>query len=112
MTSGNISESAKESIGGQLKTVGCYKTIQFFDGNKLVDLVDKWMPDFFWEEYNYFNRYFKEMKKDFETIKDISAIGQKEPVSLKEIFVSLKLIEISRERDWNMKIPEEMQKKF
>ena len=110
MTSGNITETAKESIRGQLKAVGCYKTIQFFDGNKLVDLVDKWMPDFFWEEYNYFNRYFREMKKDFETIKDISAIGQKEPINLEDIYVSLKLSEISSERERNMEMPEEMRK--
>jgi predicted NACHT family NTPase len=62
-------------------------------------VVDKWIPDFFWEEYNYFNRYFREMKKDFETIKDISAIGQKEHVNLEDIYVSLKLSEMVHERD-------------
>ena len=40
MTSGEIAETAKESIDGQLKALSCYKLINFFDGNKLVDLVD------------------------------------------------------------------------
>jgi HEAT repeat protein len=110
MTSGNISEAARESIGGQLKAVGYYKTIQFFDGNKLVDLVDKRIPEFFWEEYNYFNRYFREMKKDFETIKDISAIGHRHSVNLEDIYVSLKLSEKLEKIDRN--ITEEINEKI
>jgi hypothetical protein len=37
---GEIAETAKASIDGQLKALSCYKLINFFDGNKLVDLVD------------------------------------------------------------------------
>jgi predicted NACHT family NTPase len=39
------------------------------------------------------------LKKDFETIKDISAIGQKEAVNLEDIYVSLKLSETVLESD-------------
>jgi hypothetical protein len=107
MTSGEITHDARDSICGQLKTQGYLKSIQLFDGNKLADLVDQWMPDFFWQEYNYFNRYFNDMKKDFETIKDISAIGQKETVNLEDIYVSLKLEETLRLRDLPMEVERE-----
>jgi predicted NACHT family NTPase len=49
---------------------------------------------------------FNAMKDDFQTIQDISAIGQKEPVPLEDLYVSLKLSETSRERE----IPFEMDK--
>ena len=39
------------------------------------------------------------MKKDFETIKDISAIGQKDPIPLEQMYVSLKVSEKTRERE-------------
>jgi len=104
ITSCEITDAAKEIICEQVKS----KAIQFIDGDRLVDLMTKYMPDFFWEEYNYFNRYFKAMKKDFETIKDISAIGQKEPISLEDIYVSLRLSEELRERE----IPLEMRDKI
>ncbi|MGD2091051.1 MAG: HEAT repeat domain-containing protein [Candidatus Aminicenantes bacterium] len=100
ITSGGISENAKESISGQLRAVGCYKSIHFFDGNKLVELVEQYIPDFFGKEYNYFNRYFKMMKKDFETIRDISSIGQRETIGLEDIYVSLKLSEKSIKQDF------------
>jgi HEAT repeat protein/energy-coupling factor transporter ATP-binding protein EcfA2 len=51
------------------------------------------MPSAFWEEYDYFKKYFNAMKADFETIKDISAIGKKELVPLENIYVSLKVSE-------------------
>jgi HEAT repeat protein len=55
------------------------------------------LPSAFWDEYDYFRKYFNALKTDFETIKDISAIGQKEPVPLENIYVSLRLIEKIRE---------------
>jgi len=93
MTSGDIIVSARNLIKDGLKKVGCYKTIHFFDGRKLVELIDQYMPAFFWEEYDYFSKYFRAMKTKFEGIEDISAIGQREPIPLEEIYVSLKLIE-------------------
>ena len=91
MTSGNIRVEAKNSIKDQLVNLGQSKAIQFLDGRKMVGLIDKCMPSLFWEDYHYFNKYFNALKKDFEKIKDISAIGQKEPIPLEKIYVSLKL---------------------
>lgn len=51
------------------------------------------------ETTKYFNRYFNTMMKDFETIRDISAIGQRTTIDLEEIYVSLRLREIYREQD-------------
>ncbi len=48
------------------------------------------------EKYQYFNRYFNAMRKDFATIRDIFAIGGKKPIGLEDIYVSLKLREICR----------------
>ena len=111
VTSCEITDDAKSSICEQLENVGCYKFIQFIDGDKLVELIDRWMPHFFWEEYNYFNRYFDAMKKDFETIRDVSAIGQKQAVPLENIYVSLKLSEETAERSMP-RMPMEMQEKI
>lgn len=91
ITSRDIIPTAKKSIEDQLRNLGFYKVINFFDGSKLLTLIDKYMPSFFWKEYDFFSKYFNAMKKDFETIKDISAIGQKEAVSLEKIYVSLRL---------------------
>ena len=112
ITSGDIIPSAKKSIEDQLIDVGKQKIIRFVDGRKLVSLIDTYMPSFFWEEYDHFNKYFNAMKKDFETIKDISAIGQREPVSLERIYVSLKVSEKPKEEFKekeiaDRKIPEE-----
>ena len=95
----DIDSSAKESIKGTLALVNIYKTIHFIDGNKLVDLIDKHMKGYFWDQYDYFTRYFNAMKKDFETLKDVTAIGQKEPIPLDEIYVSLRVSETGKERE-------------
>jgi GTPase SAR1 family protein len=100
ITSGNITGSARDSIKDQLIELGKRKTIGFFDGSKLVDLLDKHMPGFFFEEWESFNTYFKAMKKDFEAIKDVTAIGQKEEIPLENIYVSLKVSEAKEERDF------------
>jgi len=47
----------------------------------------------------YYTEYFNAMKKDFESIWDIAAIGQKEPVPLETIYVSLKLSQEIRRPD-------------
>ncbi|MGD2250882.1 MAG: HEAT repeat domain-containing protein, partial [Candidatus Methanofastidiosia archaeon] len=91
MTSGKIINSARALIKDELDSGGYFKTIKFFDGSKLMGLIDEYMPSFFWEEYHYFSTYLKAMKTEFETIKDVSAIGQKEAVSLEKIYVSLKI---------------------
>ncbi len=51
------------------------------------------------EKCKNFNRYFYTIMKDFETIRDISAIGHRTTIDLEEIYVSLKLRKISREQD-------------
>jgi HEAT repeat protein/DNA-binding phage protein len=111
ITSGEITSSARESVKDQLIDIGRYKIIQFIDGDKLVDLIDQKMQSFFWEEYDFFNKYFNAMKEDFQTIRDLSAVGQKEGVSLENIYVSLKLSEKRLEReipfDQEMKIFDE-----
>lgn len=112
ITSGKINRIARESVKEQLIEMGKYKTIQFFDGNKLVDLIDENMRSFFWKEYDFFNKYFNAMREDFETIRDISAIGQKEAIGLEDIYVSLKLSEKSRERPLTINMVEMGEKIF
>ncbi len=99
ITSHDIDNTARDSIKDQLLSMKVHKTIHFFDGTKLIDLIDKHMKSFFWNEYDYFHRYFNAMKKDFETIKDISAIGQKDPIPLEQMYVSLKVSEKTREHE-------------
>ena len=93
VTSGVIKEYAREKLSKKLGNVHISKPLSFIEGNELVELLEGYMPSAFWEEYDYFNKYFNAMKADFETIKDISAIGQKEPVPLENIYVSLRLSE-------------------
>jgi hypothetical protein len=95
----DIKNTAIESIRGKLKKSNLDKLLRFIDGNKLIELLDKHMPNYFFKEIEYFNTYFNALKTDFERIKDISAIGQKEPVPLENIYVSLKLTETVKERE-------------
>lgn len=93
ITSGAFTEEAKDSLIASLKGALLDKVTTLIDGNQLVDLLDENFPDAFWEEYDHFTRYCNAMKREFERIKDISAIGQKEPIELEKIYVSLKLSE-------------------
>ncbi|NOR18327.1 NACHT domain-containing protein, partial [candidate division WOR-3 bacterium] len=99
VTCKDIKNTAIESIRGKLKKSNLDKLLRFIDGNKLIELLDKHMPNYFFKEIEYFNTYFNALKTDFERIKDISAIGQKEPVPLENIYVSLKLTETVKERE-------------
>ncbi len=105
MTSDDIIPSAQESIEDQLKRLGYYKSIRFFDGKKLVELIDEYMPSFFWEEYEHFNKYFNAMKQEFETIEDVTALGQREPIPLEDVYVSLRL---SEKREHEIPMEKEM----
>jgi HEAT repeat protein len=91
LTSNKFLEEAKDSLWASLRGAKLDKLVTTVDGNQLVALLEKHLPSAFWEEYDYFNKYFSAMKNDFETIEDISAIGQKEPVPLENIYVSLRL---------------------
>jgi restriction endonuclease Mrr len=62
LTSGDINNTAIESIRGRLLAQGIYKKIQFIDGDKLVFLIDRYIQSFFWNEYDYFNKYFNALK--------------------------------------------------
>lgn len=99
LSSNKIIEEAKQSFSASLRGSNVHKDVTYIDGNQLVALLERHLPSTFWDEYDYFNKYFNAMKKDFETIKDISAIGQKEPIPLENIYVSLKLSEKNRERE-------------
>jgi len=99
LTSNEFSEEAKDSLWADLRDNKWDKLVTFVGGNQLVSLLEKHLPSALWDEYDYFNKYFNAMKFDFETIKDISAIGQKEPISLENIYVSLRLSEKIRERE-------------
>lgn len=101
ITSRNITNTAIESIKGRLKKSNLDKLVSFFDGGKVVDLLDTHMPDYFFKEFKAFEAYFNAMKTDFQTIRDVSAIGQREAVWLENIYVSLKVSEKS-ERDMDM----------
>ena len=93
LTSNEIAEEAKQSLSSSFRGSNIYKEVTYIDGNQLIGFLEKHLPSALWKEYDYFNKYFTEMKKDFETITDVSAIGQKEPVPLEEIYVSLRLVE-------------------
>jgi predicted NACHT family NTPase len=93
LTSNKFLEEAKDSLWASLRGAKLDKLVTTVDGNQLVALLEKHLPSALWEEYDYFSKYFNAMKADFETIKDISAIGQKEPVPLENIYVSLRLSE-------------------
>jgi hypothetical protein len=82
LASGQIKQNARESLSKRLKGANIDKPVSFIEGPELVGLLDKYMPSAFWTEYDYFDKYFNAMKGDFERIKDISAIGQKEHVPL------------------------------
>jgi hypothetical protein len=99
VTPKEIKNTAIESIRGKLKKSNLDKLVRFIDGDKLIELLDKHLPKYFFKEIEYFNTYFNALKTDFETIKDISAIGQKEPVPLENIYVSLRLTETVKERE-------------
>ncbi|KAF5430294.1 putative NTPase, NACHT family domain, partial [Candidatus Methanophagaceae archaeon] len=93
VTSGVIKEHARVKLSKKLENVHINKPLSFIEGNELVELLEEYMPSAFWEEYDYFTKYFNAMKAEFEKITDITAIGQKEPVPLENIYVSLKLSE-------------------
>jgi predicted NACHT family NTPase len=93
VTSGVIKEHARENLSKMLERVHIGKPLSFIEGNELVALLEEYMPSAFWNEYDYINKYFNTLKTEFERIKDISAIGQKEPVPLENIYVSLRLRE-------------------
>ena len=99
LSSNEITEEAKDSLWASLKGARLDKFVKFVDGNQLIKLLEDHLPSAFWDEYDYFHRYFNAMKKDFETIKDISAIGQKAPIPLEQMYVSLKVSEKTRERE-------------
>ena len=93
LTSYEFSEEAENSLWADLRSDNMNKLVTLIDGKQLVSLLEKHLLSAFWDEYDYFNRYFNAMKSEFETIKDITAIGQKEPIPLEEIYVSLRLCE-------------------
>ena len=97
LTSSEFVVDAQNSLYAALRPSNL--DVVFRDGNQLVDLIDKYLPSAFWDEYDYFTKYFEAMKSDFETIKDISAIGQREPIPLEDIYVSLRVSEKVTERE-------------
>jgi len=99
LTPDEFSKDVKESFWADLRGANLNKLVTCVDGKQLVELVDKHLPSAFWEEYDYFAKYFEAMRRDFTTIKDISALGQKEAVPLEETYVSLRVTEEIRERE-------------
>jgi HEAT repeat protein len=99
LTSCEFLDDAKKSLWASLRDSNLDKVVTDIDGEKIVDLLDKHLPSAFWDEYDFFKKYFEAMKSDFETIKDVSAIGQKEPIPLENIYVSLRVREKVPERE-------------
>ncbi|MBE9592656.1 MAG: NACHT domain-containing protein, partial [Proteobacteria bacterium] len=93
VTSGKITTNAMYAIRGELERDNLGRLVRLIDGNKLVSLIDEYLPSYFWVDYDYFAKYFNAMKSEFKRITDISMLGRIEPVPLEQIFVSLKLIE-------------------
>jgi hypothetical protein len=93
LTSHEINEDATQALSASLRGSSRDRDVTYIDGGRLVTLLERHLPSAFWDEYDYFSKYFNAMKTDFETIKDITAIGQNEPVPSEKIFVSLKVVE-------------------
>jgi len=112
VTINEFSEEAKDSLWASLRGAHLNKLVTCLEGNQLINLIDKYLPSAFWNEYNYFSKYFNSLRLEFETIKDVTAFGQKKPVPLEDIYVSLKLInkvrkhEIPNEKGRNIFIEE------
>ncbi|UCH88073.1 MAG: HEAT repeat domain-containing protein [Thermoplasmata archaeon] len=98
LSSGEIKGNAREKMSKSLKSVHIDKPISFMEGREIIDLLEEYLPSAFWDEYDHFNKYFNAMKLDFKEIKDFSAIGQKEPIPLEDIYVSLKVSKKQKER--------------
>ena len=111
VTTRDIASKAEQIIRDALAKHNLGKLISFWNGEKLVEYIEKHYPEYFLEEYEHFVKYFNAMKAEFEAIKDISAIGQKEPVPLEEIYVSLRLVEPEAMREREI-YPEEEKKIF
>ncbi|MEM2915556.1 MAG: NACHT domain-containing protein, partial [Candidatus Bathyarchaeia archaeon] len=101
LTLNEFTEEARNSLYASLRGSRLDKLITCVDGSVLVNLLDKHTPLSFWDEYDYFNKYFNAMKAELETIKDISTIRRLEPALLEEIYVPLRLVEpeAMRERE-------------
>lgn len=93
LTSNEFGDDAKDSLFASLRTYRLDKLVTLVDGNRVVELLDEHLKSAFWDYHDIFNKYFIEMKNDFETIKDISAIGNINPIPLEEIYVSMKMQE-------------------
>jgi hypothetical protein len=93
LTSHEINEDATQALSASLRGSSRDRDVTYIDGGRLVTLLERHLPSAFWDEYDYFSKYFNATKTDFETIKDITAIGQNEPVPSEKIFVSLKVVE-------------------
>jgi len=108
LTSNEFLEEAKDSFWASLRDTNRDKPVTCIDGNQLIKLLDKHLPSAFWDEYDLFNKYFNAMQRDFTTIKDVSAIGQREAVSLEQIYVSMKVSEevevreLPPEQEWKI----------
>jgi len=87
VTSNEILEDAKQSLSASLRGSNRDRDVTYIDGHQLVTLLEKHLPSVFWNEYDCFDKYFNAMKNDFEKIKDISAIGQKEPIPMENLYV-------------------------
>jgi len=50
ITTGEITPQSIESIKGSLKGFNLDRLVKFFDGSKVVDLLDENMPEYFFYE--------------------------------------------------------------
>ncbi len=91
VTSGKISEYARDYIFGIFESehiaISCYQC------SSLIPLLEKYMPETFWREYDYFRQYFLTMKKKFELIHDAVPVGLRESISFEQTYVPLFLTE-------------------
>ncbi|MCL4549471.1 MAG: hypothetical protein M1495_12980 [Bacteroidetes bacterium] len=61
ITSGTINAFAIESIAGKLEKYNLNRLVRFFDGDKLIELIDNYYPQFWQrkEEFYYYPKYEK-----------------------------------------------------
>jgi len=68
VTSGEIKNTAIESIRGKLRKSNLDKFLRFIDGEKIVTLINEYMPEF-WEGDRYFRILLHEMRSPIMSIR-------------------------------------------
>ena len=89
VASGKIAQAAQEEFAKEREQQR--PALRFIDGPELVALVDKHLPELFWQEREQFQAYYAALKEDTSAIRDLQPFELEEPLELKKVYVSLRL---------------------